>query len=80
MKVKYLGPRQVVEVSPYGSHWAGEIKDYPEAFARDLAATSSRQRFELVEPQPEPNPAPAPKPRRNSFRGKQKRSKDHEQA
>lgn len=71
MKVRYLGPRSSVTVAGYGEHQAGEIKDYPEAFARDLAATSVRQKFELVEPEPAPETA---KP----LRGRRKRSKDDE--
>lgn len=49
MKIRYLGPRQSVGVAPYGPHVAGEIKDYPEEFARNLIGTSRRQQFEIVE-------------------------------
>lgn len=70
MKVRYLGPRSSVIVAPYGAHPAGEIKDYPEEFARDLVSTSLRQQFELAEPEitpPEPEPAPRKRQAKRSF-------------
>lgn len=66
MKVRYLGPRQSVWVAPFGVHVAGEIKDYPEEFARDLVATSRRQQFEMVESS------------RRVLRTRTKRSSSHE--
>jgi len=48
MKVKYLGPRDAVNVEPYGPHKKNEVKEYPGDFARELLATSVKQRFEAV--------------------------------
>lgn len=72
MKVKYLGPRAMVDVAPYGSHLAGEIKDYPEEFAQALLAESRRQHFEAVAERSPVKPAYPGKPI------KHKRSKNHE--
>lgn len=79
MKVRYLGPRRSVPVAGYGEHPAGEIRDYPEAFGRELVAASRRQRFEIIpEPEPDrPRQAEAPpevKPgRRRVFKPKKKK-------
>ena len=48
MNIKYIGPRQSVTVAGYGIHIAGQIKDYPDAFAKKLLASSKRQQFEPV--------------------------------
>lgn len=46
MKIKYLGPNDHVVVGSYGVHYRDEIKEYPDDFAKELLATSVRQRFE----------------------------------
>lgn len=48
MKIKYLGPRDQVIVAPYGQHWQGEIKDYPDKFGEELLASMKTNRFEEV--------------------------------
>jgi len=48
MKVKYLGPRESINVHPYGPHAKDEVKNYPDDFAHDLVDGSSRQQFEAV--------------------------------
>lgn len=79
MKIIYVGPSDKVNVPPYGSHGKGETKDYPEEFARELLATSRRQKFEAVEPGPEPGSEPEPEPEGDITGGKDKgkpKSKD----
>lgn len=68
MKLRYLGPRQSLEVAGYGRHPAGAIKTYPDKFAKELIATSTRQHFEVVA---EPKAAPV--------QVKQKRSASNEE-
>lgn len=75
MKVRYLGPRQSVDVAGHGTHAAGEVKDYPEKTARELIATSRRQRFEAVTAPP---PAKAPAKGAPSRSKGKKRSPSHE--
>jgi hypothetical protein len=48
MLIMYLGPREEIELPPYGKHLRGTSKDYPDAFATELIATSKRQMFEVV--------------------------------
>lgn len=48
MLIRYLGPREEIDLPPYGRHSRGQSKDYPEGFAKELMATSRRQVFELV--------------------------------
>jgi len=55
MKIKYLGPRDKVNVEPYGPQKQNEVKEYPDDFGEELLATSVKQRFEaLGGPKPEP--------------------------
>lgn len=49
MKIKYLGPRDVIRVGGFGDHRRDEVKEYPEAVGRELVATGVRQKFETVE-------------------------------
>lgn len=49
MKIKYTGPRDVINVAPYGLHGKDEVKDYPDEFGEDLLATSKKQKFEAVD-------------------------------
>ena len=48
MEVKYCGPRDEIEVAPYGPHRKDAVEEYPDDFARELLATSKKQRFEAV--------------------------------
>lgn len=48
MKIKYLGPGSSVNVGPYGQHNKNEVKNYPDEFAKELLATSKKQKFEVV--------------------------------
>ena len=48
MQIKYLGPSGDVNVAPYGPHRKGDVKEYPDDFARELLATSIKQQFEPV--------------------------------
>lgn len=45
MLIMYNGPREEIDLPPHGKHKRGEVKDYPEAYALDLLATSKRQLF-----------------------------------
>jgi hypothetical protein len=54
MKIRYLGPMDRVYVVPYGPHYRDEIRNYPDSFARELLATSTKQHFEAVD-EPERN-------------------------
>lgn len=45
MFVKYLGPRDRVNVLSYGIHEVDEMKEYPDEFGRDLIDVSTRQEF-----------------------------------
>jgi len=48
MKIKYNGPQEKVAVPPHGAHERGEIRDYPDDFARKLLESSRKQQFEVV--------------------------------
>lgn len=48
MLIRYLGPREEIDLPPHGKHMRGQSKDYPDDFGRDLLATSKRQIFEQV--------------------------------
>ena len=61
MKIKYTGPMTAVQVAPYGLHKAGEVKDYPDAFGKELIDTSTRQKFEVVSVGQKPARKPAKK-------------------
>lgn len=56
IKLKYLGPRDHIDVPPYGEHIRDQDKEYPTAFANELLETSSRQQFEVVEVKAEKTP------------------------
>lgn len=48
MLIRYLGPREEIDLPPHGKHLRGQSKDYPEEFGIELMATSKRQIFERV--------------------------------
>jgi len=48
MFIRYLGPREEIDLPPHGRHLRGQLKDYPEDFGKELLATSKRQVFEVV--------------------------------
>lgn len=48
MFIRYLGPREEIDLPPHGRHLRGQSKDYPEDFGKELLATSKRQVFEVV--------------------------------
>lgn len=48
MLITYLGPREEIDLPPYGRHLRGQSKDYPEDFGKELIATSKRQMFQMV--------------------------------
>ena len=48
MKVKYLGPNDYCDVAPHGRHFKGKTEEYPDDFAKELVATSKRQKFKAV--------------------------------
>lgn len=49
MKIKYLGPRESINVAPLGLHYKGEVREYPDDVGEELLATSKKQRFEVAE-------------------------------
>lgn len=49
MEIKYLGPSDAVNIAPFGSHRKDEVKSYPDVFAKDLLATSKKQRFQAID-------------------------------
>lgn len=49
MKVKYLGPRDSVNVGEFGPHAKGQVKNYKKEIAEELVKTANRQSFEIVE-------------------------------
>jgi len=54
MKIIYRGPQDVVNVPPYGEHRKDQVKKYPDAFGKELLATSKRQQFEESKGNPFP--------------------------
>lgn len=65
MEIIYNGPLNEIEVAGYGRHQRGKKKSYPAKFAKELLATSKRQKFAAVvkkDPAPPPKQAPKEKP------------------
>jgi hypothetical protein len=56
MKIIYHGPQDKVNVAPYGEHFKGQVKEYPDPFGRELLETSRRQQFEALVHQHGPAP------------------------
>jgi len=48
MFIRYLGPREEIDLPPHGKHLKGQLKDNPEGLAKELLATSKKQIFEAV--------------------------------
>lgn len=48
IKIRYDGPCDMVRVAPYGEHYNGVEKEYPEDFAKELIETSKKQQFSIV--------------------------------
>lgn len=57
MHIRYDGPMSWVIVEPFGPHKQGEVKDYPEACALDLLATSKKQKFTVIGEEGKKDPA-----------------------
>jgi len=72
VKIKYLGPREKIDVPPHGEHMAGQTKAYPAAFARELISTSRRQMFEIVEAGPPKAPPAGGKKNKAKAKGESK--------
>ncbi len=49
MFIRYLGPRNKINVAPHGRHLKDEVKEDPDDFGADLLVTSKRQKFEEVD-------------------------------
>jgi len=45
VRIRYEGPCDKVNVAPYGEHAKGQVKEYPEDFAKELIKTSEFQKF-----------------------------------
>jgi len=59
MKIRYDGPSPFVRVHPFGRHYQGETKEYPDDFGGQLLASCNRQQFAAADGENSPDPIDA---------------------